>query len=120
MTKKTLEFYAEGEPQYGYGDASGYVDGAIEATPSGFLTNKTIELIDQFSMVNQPFFIMTSFWGFSSRLLIKPLRKFFMRSHSWGGSQSMKKQDPPPWGMKKVGSIKDFKVFKKVGSSNIP
>ena len=61
--EKVIEFYAEGEPQYGYGDASGYVDGAIEATPSGFLTNKTIELIDQFSMVNQPFFVMTSFWG---------------------------------------------------------
>ena len=61
--EKILEFYAEGKPQYGYGDASGYVDGAIEATPSGFLTNKTIELIDQFSMVDRPFFMMTSFWG---------------------------------------------------------
>tara|TARA_B100001964_G_scaffold207152_1_gene238825 strand:- start:4536 stop:5804 length:1269 start_codon:yes stop_codon:yes gene_type:complete len=61
--ERVIEFYAEGQPQYAYGDASGYIDGPVEATPSSFLAAKTIDLIDEFSERDQPFFLMTSFWG---------------------------------------------------------
>ena len=41
--------------------------------------------------------------GFSGRVAAMPLRKPAMPSQVSAGFQSMKKQGPAPWGMKKVG-----------------
>jgi arylsulfatase A-like enzyme len=45
-------------PEYGY---DGIVELPAELTPSGFVVDKTVELLD--AMQSKPFFITASFWG---------------------------------------------------------
>lgn len=61
--ERVVEFYAEGEPKLALGDASGYLKGPSEATPSRFIADTTIELIERFSAQSQPFFVACNFWG---------------------------------------------------------
>ncbi|MCD6291092.1 MAG: sulfatase-like hydrolase/transferase [Anaerolineae bacterium] len=63
MPERVIEFYAEGEPKYAKGDSSGYLKGSSGATPSSFIADTTIDLIDKFSAESRPFFVVCSFWG---------------------------------------------------------
>ena len=47
-----IEFYAEGVPKRAFGDSSGYLDGPTEATPTAFVADTAIDLLDAFAQAN--------------------------------------------------------------------
>lgn len=61
--REVIEFYAEGKPKRALGDSSGYLDGPTEATPTAFVADTAIDLLNTFAQSEKPFFITCSFWG---------------------------------------------------------
>ena len=60
---EVFEVYAEGERKYAGGDSSGYTNAPTGVTPTAFVADTAIALVERFAASSEPFFIHCSFWG---------------------------------------------------------
>ena len=61
--RRVIEFEMEGDPEITTGNASGYLEAPVQATPCHFVADKAIELLEAYAPEDRPFMVACNFWG---------------------------------------------------------